>query len=150
MDYRASHKNASIPPRKARYVVDMVRGKDVNEAFEILTFTNKRASGFVKKILASAVANASAAAGVNVNKLFIREARVDGGPAIQTVPMPGPMGRALPVRRRLSHIHLVLTERDAQAKEAVAAQAPAKAKSEAKSTKKESKGSAVSAKSKKK
>lgn len=147
MDFRASHKNAAIPPRKARYVVDMVRGKDVNEAFEILTFTNKRASSFVKKILASAVANASAAQGVNVNQLFIREARVDGGPAIPTVPMPGPMGRALPVRRRLSHIHLVLTERGESVAATKSAEKPA---ASAKTEKKETTKKATSAKSKKK
>ena len=132
MEFRASHRNAGITPRKTRYVVDLIRGQDVNRAFEILDFTRKRGCVFVRKVLASAVANASQAAGVNVNRLYVREARVDGGRVIPGRPMPAPMGRALPVRLRHCHIHLVLAEREEPAKapkaanKAPAAKAPKK------------------------
>ncbi len=115
MQFRVVHRHAAIPPRKARYVIDLVRGQDVNRAFEILAFTRKHATFHVKKLLDSAVANASQAPGINVNKLFIAEARVDGGPILPARFLTGPMGRALPVRRRTSHIHLVLSERGVEA-----------------------------------
>lgn len=131
MEFRASHRNAGITPRKTRYVIDLIRGEDVNRAFEILDFTRKRGSAFVRKVLGSAVANASQAVGVNVNKLYVREARVDGGPVVPARFMPGPMGRALPIRRRLCHIHVVLAEREPSEAAAEAGEPkaePAKAK----------------------
>ncbi|MCB9883119.1 MAG: 50S ribosomal protein L22 [Planctomycetes bacterium] len=120
--YRAVHRFARIGPRKARLVVDMIRGQDVNSAFETLRFTHKRAAFFVEKVLRSAVANASQDENVNVNRLVVSEARVDGGPLVQGRMRfrPGPMGRVMPIRKRTSHIHVVLAE------EGVRGVAPAK------------------------
>lgn len=140
MQFRVVHRHAAIPPRKVRYVIDLVRGQDVNRAFEILAFTRKHATFHVKKLLDSAVANASQAPGINVNKLFITEARVDGGPILPARFMTGPMGRALPVRRRTSHIHLVISERGAET-----ALAPEKVSKEAKAPKASAKSTAKAA-----
>ena len=111
MEFRVVYRHAGITPRKTRYVVDMVRGQDVNKALEILAFTQKHGTVFVKKLLQSAIANATQSPGINVNKLYISEARVDGGPILPGRFQAGPMGRAMPVRRRTSHIHLTLQER---------------------------------------
>lgn len=144
MQFRVSHRRADMTPRKVRYVVDLIRGKDVNRAFDILAFTEKRATRYVRRLLTSAVANASQVSGVNVNKLFVSEARVDGGPIYPSRFMPGPMGRALPVRRRTSHIHLALSERTDGAKQTEAKEAPA-AQSAPVKEKKESKAKAPAA-----
>jgi large subunit ribosomal protein L22 len=114
--HRAIHRFASIGPRKVRLVVDMIRGTDVNKAFEILRFSHKRAAHFVEKVLRSAVANAAQDPEVNVNRLVVCETFVDSGPLLQGRLRfrPGPMGRAHPIRKRTCHIHVVLGE-EAQA-----------------------------------
>jgi large subunit ribosomal protein L22 len=109
----AHHRFARITARKARYVADLVRGEDVNRALEILQHTARRGSFFVSRVLRSAIANATREGNVNANRLFIRELQVDSGPLLQGRfrYQPGPMGRALPIRKRTSHIHVVLAER---------------------------------------
>ncbi|MBL8692979.1 MAG: 50S ribosomal protein L22 [Planctomycetes bacterium] len=116
-NFEAHHRFAHITARKARYVADLVRGKDVNRAIEILDGTHKRGSFFVSRVLKSAIANATRDGQVNANRLFVREIQVDAGPLLQGRFrfQPGPMGRALPIRKRTSHIHVVLGERQAQA-----------------------------------
>lgn len=111
--FEAHHNFARITARKARYVADLIRGKDVNAALDVLQFTHKRGSVFLSKVLRSAIANATQDGKVNANRLYIRELWVDGGPIIQGGLRynPGPMGRALPIRKRTSHIHMVLAER---------------------------------------
>ena len=98
--------------------MDMIRGADVNRAFEVLRFSHKRAAFFVEKVLRSAVANAAQDPEVNVNKLVVAETRVDGGPLAQGRLRfrPGPMGRAHPIRKRTCHIHVVLAEEGASGK----------------------------------
>ncbi|MBK9388489.1 MAG: 50S ribosomal protein L22 [Planctomycetes bacterium] len=115
--HKAIHRYAQIGPRKVRLVVDLIRGTDVNKAFEILRFCPKRAAYFVEKVLRSAVANAAQDPEVNVNRLVVRETFVDSGPLLQGRLRfrPGPMGRAHPIRKRTCHIHVVLGE-DAAAK----------------------------------
>ncbi len=109
-NYESHHRFARITARKARYVADLVRGQNVNRALETLAFTHKRASFFVSRVLRSAIANATREGNVNANHLFVREIQVDSGPLLQGRLrfMPGPMGRALPIRKRTSHIHIVL------------------------------------------
>jgi len=125
MKYCASHRFVRIAARKARYVIDLVRCKPVNQALEILRCTPKRAAYFIQKVLDSAIANAKQAdADIDINNLIIVEARVDGGPMLKRF-RPGPMGRAMRIRRRLSHINLALDVRptsDATAKKKVAKQ----------------------------
>jgi large subunit ribosomal protein L22 len=111
--FEAHHNFARISARKARYVADLVRGKDVNTALDILKFAHRRGSAFLTGVLKSAIANATQDGKVNANRLYISRLSIDGGPLIQGGLRynPGPMGRALPIRKRTSHIHMVLAER---------------------------------------
>lgn len=104
MKYYASHRFVRIAARKARYVIDLVRCKPVNQALEILRCTPKRAAHIIQKVLDSAIANAKQAdASLDMNSLVVAEARVDAGPMLKRF-RPGPMGRAMRIRRRMSHV----------------------------------------------
>lgn len=107
--YTATHKYARIAPRKTRYVMDMIRGKSVNEALNILQSSNRRAAPLIKKVLHSAVANATSTG--SEGQLMIERAVVDGGPTLKRF-RPGPMGRAMRIRKRTSHITISLAEFD--------------------------------------
>ncbi|MFQ6048659.1 MAG: 50S ribosomal protein L22 [Phycisphaerae bacterium] len=102
MAWTARHRFARISPRKARLVADLIRGKDVNEALEILRFVNKRASMMVDKVLRSAIASADEQE-ANVSRLYVADARVDDGPMLWRW-RPKDRGRAHPIRKRTSHI----------------------------------------------
>ena len=109
----AKHRFARITARKARLAADLIRGRDVNEALELLQFSPRRAAVFYIKVLKSAVANASQDEDVDVNKLVVSDARADDGPLLQHRLRwrPGPQGRAMPVRKRTSHLTVVVAER---------------------------------------
>ena len=111
MKFQASHRYARISPRKARYVMDLVRGKSVNEAVEILKSVPRRAAPMIKKVLESAIANADQQGVSNVNALVIHDARVDEGPMWKRF-RPGPMGRAMRIRKRTSHINIIIAEKE--------------------------------------
>lgn len=81
--FRAKHKHVPMSARKARYVVDMVRGRPVNEAIRILQFCPRRAGPVVMKVLKSAVANAGQDLDVDPNRLFVSDARADNGPTLK-------------------------------------------------------------------
>lgn len=112
MEYSAIHRFARISPYKVRRVMDLVRGKQVNEALEILRFSPKRAAVMIDKVVKSAIANASQNVEVDINRLMVIEARVDGGPLAQGRLRwrPGPRGMANPIRKRTSHILIKLKE----------------------------------------
>ena len=111
MGFHASHKYARISARKVRPVADLVRGKNVNQALEILEFNPRRGAFLFKQVLKSALANASQRDGVNVNQLVVGQAYVDDGPLLHR-----PLGRFVargrwhPIRKRTSHLHIVLDE----------------------------------------
>jgi large subunit ribosomal protein L22 len=109
----ARHRWARLTARKARLAAGLIRGRDVNEAIEQLSFSPKRGAAFLLKVLRSAVANASQDEHVDVNRLFVVEVRADDGPLHQGRLRwrPGPQGRAMPIRRRTSHLLVVLCER---------------------------------------
>lgn len=108
----AKHRFARITARKARLAADLIRGRQVNEAIELLMFSPRRAAVFYLKVLKSAVANASQDENVDVNRLVVSEARADDGPLLQHRLRwrPGPQGRAMPVRKRTSHLTVVVAE----------------------------------------
>ena len=110
--FRASHQHARLSPYKARPVVDLVRGKGVNQAIAILEFQDRRAAPMIRRVLQSALANASNDLEVKLNHLVVTEACVDGGPLLRGAKrfMPRAMGRAFPIRKRTCHIRVVLTE----------------------------------------
>lgn len=127
MKFQASHRFVRIGPRKARYVIDLVRSKPVNSALEILRCIQKRAAHYIRKVLNSAIASADQH-GSNVNDLVITEARVDGGPMLKRF-RPGPMGRAMRIRRRMSHIYITVEQKvavDTPKQNKPAEKAPAK------------------------
>jgi len=108
---KASATHIRIAPRKVRTVVDTVRGKSVSQALSILAFTRKKAALPVQKLLKSAVANAAENDGISdVDTLVIDRIMVDEGPTLKRY-MPRARGRATPIRKRTSHIRIILRER---------------------------------------
>lgn len=99
-----------VSPRKARLIVDEIRGKHVEEAFNVIAFSPKRAAKFVWKALESAVANAERNHGLERRNLYVSEIRVDEGPKLKRS-RPRGMGRATIVEKRSSHIYVVVQER---------------------------------------
>lgn len=113
MECRAVGRFIGIPPRKARLVVDLVRGRDINQALSAVRYMKKYAAKAVEKILKSALANAQHNHGAkNVDRLFVKEAFVNQGPTMKRF-RPRAMGRATPIKKRSSHITIVLKEREA-------------------------------------
>jgi large subunit ribosomal protein L22 len=109
---KASATHIRISPRKVRMVVDTVRGKSVSQALSILGFVRKKAALPVQKLLKSAVANAVENGGISdVDTLVIDRIIVDEGPTLKRY-MPRARGRATPIRKRTSHIRIMLRERD--------------------------------------
>jgi large subunit ribosomal protein L22 len=109
MEWVASLKHARISPRKARLVADLVRQMAVDEALPLLEFTPKKAAGIVKKVVLSALDNASKSAGVDEDRLYISRITVDEGPTAKRW-RPRAMGRATRIRKRTSHILVALKE----------------------------------------
>ena len=121
MDARASAKYLRGSAQKARLVVDMIRGKNVNEALAVLQYTNKRAADGIEKCLRSAVANATEAAekaniAVDPDDLWVKAAFIDMGPTKNRRRMrPAPQGRAYKERRHFHHVTLLLSSDDEEA-----------------------------------
>jgi len=110
MEVKASLKYARVGAQKARLVVDLVRGKDVNEAVKTLTFLNKKTALMVKKLIESAVANAEYKKVMDVDSLYVKAIWVDQGPVLKRF-RPRAQGRAFGVRKKTSHINVVLEEK---------------------------------------
>lgn len=110
MEARAVASHIRIAPRKVRIVVDLIRGKQVGEAFAILKHTPKVASEVVEKVLKSAVANAEHNYDMNADDLFVSQAFVDQGPTLKRI-HPRSRGQAFKILKRTSHITLVVKER---------------------------------------
>lgn len=109
---RAVLRNVRISPRKARIVVDLIRNKSVDEAASILQFTAKKAAPMLTKLLESAIHNVDTSQELDwdVDELVVAQAFVDEGPTMRRF-RPRAMGRATPIRKRTSHITLVLEPR---------------------------------------
>lgn len=101
---------ARIPVQKACFVLDAIRGKDVTNALAILEYNPRYASGVIKKLLESAIANAENNNGMNAANLYIEECYASNGPIMKRV-RPRAQGRAYRIEKRLSHITIVLDER---------------------------------------
>jgi len=111
--YAATHRYARITARKARLVADLIRGRSVNDALEVLQFQHKRAASFYSKLVRSAMANAGQTSdNVDVNRLVITDCRADDGPMLQNCMRfrPGPQGRAHPFKKLTSHLSVVVAE----------------------------------------
>ena len=132
MEVRAQLRFLRATPRKVRLVADLIRGKGVQEAVNILHLTNKHAAKDLEKLLKSAIANAeNRDEPVDVDRLFVKEVMVDCGPSAKRF-RPAPMGRGFRVLKRSSHVTLKLdtlkgeVEKKAPEKQVVAKKAVAK------------------------
>ena len=108
--WRAQHRFARISPRKVRPVLDVVRGRAVNDALNDLRHIHRRASPMIAKVIRSAMANARQEGGVSVDELVVAEAYCDEGPTLKRW-RPRAMGRVYQILKRTSHITVVLKEK---------------------------------------
>ena len=108
---QATLKYARISARKVKIVADLIRGKDVAEALAIVKFTPKAASEIIEKILKSAIANAENNHNMDSKKLYISEIYANQGPTLKRI-RPAAKGSAVRIRKRTSHITIVLSERN--------------------------------------
>jgi len=108
MAWQAKHRFARTSARKARLIVDMIRGRDVQDAQNVLKFMPHRAAAMVSKVLMSAIASANEAE-ADLERLYVEEARVDEGPTIKRI-REKDRGRAHPIMKRTSHIIVAVEE----------------------------------------
>jgi large subunit ribosomal protein L22 len=113
MEARATQTHIRVSPQKSRLVVDLIRGKNVGDALSILTYTKKRVTHAVEKVLRSAIANAEQKVEhVDVDQLVVSKIYVNEGPRSKRI-RPAPMGRAFRYQRRMSHITVVVESPEA-------------------------------------
>jgi large subunit ribosomal protein L22 len=115
MEFKASARFMRVSPQKARLVLELIKGRKVEDALNILAFTNKRVAATVEKLLRSAIENANYLSAeknidVDVDSLYVKNAVANDGPRMKRI-RPAPMGRAFRYVRRIAHIELVLAER---------------------------------------
>ncbi len=109
MEARAIAKNVRIAPRKARLVIDLIRGKSVTEADIILSNLNKEAARLIRKVLTSATANATNNLGLNQEELIVKEAYINEGLVMKRMKF-GSRGHVDPIKKRTSHITIVVSD----------------------------------------
>lgn len=110
MEVTAKLKYVKVGTQKARLVADLVRGKDVNRALQILGVTQKKSAPMIKKLIESAVANADQKKVIDLDGLYIKTITVDQAPFAKRF-MPRAQGRAFQIKKKSSHINVVLDER---------------------------------------
>jgi large subunit ribosomal protein L22 len=115
MEFRAEAKYMRVSPQKVRLVLDMIKGRRVEEAMDTLAFTNKGCAPELHKLLRSALENANYLSqekglDVDVDRLFVKRAVANEGPRFKRI-RPAPMGRAFRYQRRMSHIEIALEEK---------------------------------------
>jgi large subunit ribosomal protein L22 len=110
VEAKAVAKYVRIAPRKVRVVIDLIRGKKVDEAFAILKFTPKAGAEVLTKVLKSAVANAENNFDMDSDLLYVKTAFVDGGPTLKRV-HPRSRGQAFKILKRTSHITIIVDEK---------------------------------------
>lgn len=110
MEAKAVAKFIRVSPRKARQVIDLIRGKDVRDAYAILKFTPNKGAELIEKVLKSAVANAEHNYEMNIDSLVVSSCHVDQGPTLKRF-KPRAMGRADVMRKRTSHITVAVSEK---------------------------------------
>ena len=110
---QATLKYARISPRKVKIVADLIRGKDVKEALAIVKFTPKASSDILEKLLNSAISNAENNHDMRMENLYISEIYANQGPTLKRV-RPAAKGSAVRIRKRTSHITIVLKEKEAK------------------------------------
>jgi large subunit ribosomal protein L22 len=109
MEAKAVARFVRISPRKVRLIMDEIRGRKVEEALRLLTYSPQKGATLLKKLIDSAVANASANAEIDVDTLFIKRIFADEGPSWKRF-QPRAMGRATRIKKRTSHLTVILDE----------------------------------------
>ena len=107
---KATLRHVRVSPRKARMVLNMVKGKQVEPALQILRFTKQKTAKFVLNLLNSAISNAKEHKGADVDKLWVTGGAVDMGRTLKRY-MPGAHGRANLIKKRSAHITILLSEK---------------------------------------
>jgi large subunit ribosomal protein L22 len=128
-EYRAEAKFQRVSPQKARLVLELIKGRGVQEALETAAFTKKRIAPVIHKLLTSAVDNAKYVAGeqgvdLDVDNLYVKQALANEGPRMKRI-RPAPMGRAYRYQRRLAHIIVSVAERNGGASLVTTVEEPA-------------------------
>jgi large subunit ribosomal protein L22 len=108
---KAIARHIRISPRKARRIIDLIRGKNVEEARAILQFATHKAAAPIHKVLRSAIANAEHNYDMNVDELYVKTAFVDAGPSLKRL-IPRAQGRADVLKKRSSHITIIVSEKE--------------------------------------
>ena len=112
MEYIAKSRHIRQAPRKMRQVVDVVRGKNVQQAIKMLNYTNKKAAVFILKTINSAVSNLlSKEDSIDMDQLIIKSIVVDGGPVFKRW-KPAAYGRAVPRLKRTSHLTVIISNKE--------------------------------------
>jgi large subunit ribosomal protein L22 len=152
MEFRAEARYMRVSPQKARLVLNLIKGQKVEDARNTLLFTKKRVAATVGKLLQSAIDNANFLSteknlDVDLDQLYVKNAIASDGPRMKRI-RPAPMGRAFRYVRRISHLEIVLAERNRNGQsvatvvgeedQKVSAKAPVKAKAKAKASAKKS------------
>ena len=139
MEFRAESRFIRVSPQKVRLVLDLIKGRRVEDALNTLAFTKKGIAPNVHKLLRSAIENANyigqeKGLDVDVDNLYVKNAVANDGPRMKRI-RPAPMGRAFRYQRRMAHIQIVLSERNAnggavarESAEVTAGSAPVKGK----------------------
>jgi len=110
MEVKARLRFVRMAPSKARLVADLIRGKKSEEALNILNFTQKASAKILIKLLKSAIANATQKKTIDIDRLYVKQITVDQGPAMKRYQSRA-LGRATTIRKRTSHINIVLDEK---------------------------------------
>ena len=142
MEFRAAARFTRVSPQKARLVLDLIKGRRVEEAMNTLAFTKKGIAPDIQKVLRSAIENANHLSeekglALDVDNLYVKRAIANDGPRLKRI-RPAPQGRAFRYQRRMAHIEIALAERGAEAKQDLVTKVeeqpatPAKAKAHAK------------------
>lgn len=131
MEFRAQARYMRVSPQKARLVLDLIKGRRVEDALNTLTFTNKRVAATIQKLLRSAVENANYLSSekgidVDIDSLYVKRAIANDGPRLKRI-RPAPMGRAFRYVRRIAHIEIELAERGKSGESAATVAGPEKA-----------------------
>ena len=111
MEAKAKLKGTRISPQKARLIADLVRGKNAETAINTLRFMPKKGARIIRKLLESAVANASQNEAIDVDTLYVKTIFVDGGPMLRRI-RPRAMGRATRILKRSSHLTVIVESTD--------------------------------------
>src|SRR5437660_5809029 len=112
MNYNATYRHADMSPRKIRPFATLIRGRMADEALELLRYLPNKSARLLEQVLKSALGNAEDKGARNLDDLVVLESRIDGGPIMKRI-MPRARGTAYPIKRRYSHVRVILSDLEA-------------------------------------